>query len=235
MPKARRKSPHILYPSTRQQIESVQKKLPTFNPRDLRSLVNAAKKAELGNVNKAFTNEYEARVHEQETELLRGLGINPGEPNAWREAFRLLATYDRGLGQISWTPQRSNKGNASRWTNDHNLNLLREVTILKGSGLSEREAIKRLARDKSKRALFPYRPQRSGDETQAAELKRYEAALRQQIQHLKAKSNLDSIFRVLAGAYRGNLSAIEQVLAQYDDAHTIDYLVNLELDQKDTS
>jgi hypothetical protein len=230
MPKAQRKSPHILYP-TRGRLESVQKRLPTFSPLDFRHLVNAAKKSEPDDVRQAFINEYEARVHEQEAELLRGLGINPTEPDAWHEAFQRLAMYDRGLGQISWTPQRPR--NATRWTNDHNINLLREVMILEMSGISERQAIKRLARDKTKQKLFPYKPQRSGDATRATELKRYESALRKQIQHLKAESGPDSLFRILAGAYRGNLSVIERILAQYDDPLNLDYLANYELGQKD--
>jgi hypothetical protein len=65
MPKALRQSPDILYPSTREQLESVHKRLPRFSPLDLRSLVNAAKTAEPGNVQQAFINEYGARIHEK--------------------------------------------------------------------------------------------------------------------------------------------------------------------------
>ncbi len=91
------------------------------SPLDLRSLVNAAKTAEPGNVQQAFINEYGARIHEQEAELLHGLGINPSEPNVWRKAIRRLAMYDRGLGQISWPPRRPTNRNATGWTNEHNL------------------------------------------------------------------------------------------------------------------
>ena len=232
MSTARRKSPDVLYPSTREQIESVRRRLPIFGPLDLRSLANAAKKAEPGDVEQAFINEYRAQVDEQEAELLRGLGINPSEPNAWRKAFRRLATYDRGLGQISWPARRPTNRNAASWTNECNLNLLREVIILKRSGISEREAIKRLARDKTKRKLFPYKPHFSVDTTRATELKRYESALRKQIEHLKTQSGPDSLLRILVGAQRGDLSPIERILAQYDDPLNLDYLANFEPTKK---
>jgi hypothetical protein len=106
------------------------------------------------------------------------------------------------------------------------------VIILKRDGISEREAIKRLARDKTKRKLFPYKPHFSVNTTRATELKRYESALRKQIQHLKAEAGPDSLLRILAGAHRGNLSVIERILAPYDDPLNLDYLANFELDQK---
>jgi hypothetical protein len=88
--------------------------------------------------------------------LLRRLEIDASKPDAWQRGFFRLANLHHGVGQLAWYPRRINR-NASTWTSDDDLALLREVMILQQQGLSERRAVKKLVADPKKRKLFPYR------------------------------------------------------------------------------
>jgi hypothetical protein len=76
-----------------------------------------------------------------------------------REAFFLgaLSPWCRLYRLVS---RRTNR-NAATWQEDHDIALLHEVAILRSEGLSERLAIKRIAADRKKRHLFPYREQKN--------------------------------------------------------------------------
>jgi Tripartite tricarboxylate transporter family receptor len=93
-------------------------------------------------------------------ELLRCLGIDASKADAWQRGFFRLGNLHHGVGQFAWYPRRTNK-NASTWTSDHDLALLREVMILRQQGLSERRAVKKLVADPKKRELFPSALRRS--------------------------------------------------------------------------
>lgn len=120
----------VLFPPSENSREA-RKRLPTFKPIHLRAVVKNAREQKTTGLA-----EFRRRSLEQAISLLQQFGIDPADPEAWKKGFYILATYDRRLGHLAWSPQRTNK-NATRWTNEHILNLFREVTILKGKGCSE--------------------------------------------------------------------------------------------------
>src|ERR1700676_5054972 len=141
---------------TTKQLNAGRSKLPIYGPLDLRDLVNKAKARGGEDVDAAFTLEYKKAIKDRASALLKLLVVDHSHPEAWYIGFVLLATYFRGLAQLRWKPKPTNR-NAARWMPDHDLNLIREVTILKAKGLSERKAISTIAADKTKGKLLPYR------------------------------------------------------------------------------
>lgn len=227
MTRAQKKRDTVLLLPPREDLRRAQKRLPEFKPLDFRALVASAREQNELGVGNAFIAEYRRCSSEQAMSLLGHFGIDPADPKAWEKAFYRLATYERGLGHIAWSPQRTNK-NAARWTNDHDLNLIREVTILTAKGVSERKAISQIAHDQGKRKLFPYRPQRAGLERKGTVTKRYEAALWRRLQHLKASASLDSLFGLFGRVERGDLDPFERILRMLDDSHASSQLVKIE-------
>ena len=96
----------------------------------------------------------------QMQKLLRGLGVDPSRPDAWKRGFFLLAYYHHGVGHLAWHPRRTNR-NAAKWTRAQDLELLRQVIMLTRDGLSQRRAIAKVAADPRKMRLFPYRENKS--------------------------------------------------------------------------
>jgi hypothetical protein len=226
MPKSRKKSQRVLLLPSIDQLRTRRRKLPAFPAIDLQALVGDARGQGTDNEDKALLTNYRALCDEQATRLLRDLGLDPADSMAWQKGFYLLAFWDRGLGHVAWSPPRTNR-NASRWTHTHNLSLLMEVAARTATGLSQREAVRRLAHDRAKRKLFPYRPQRPGFEPKGSVQERYEAALWRQYQHLVAKKSEDWLDWLFGPSHRQGLSALEQMLQDLNEAYRHTNLVKI--------
>jgi hypothetical protein len=225
MRRARKKRHTKLLWPPKELLEPAQKKLTVAEPLDLRVLVKNSRKKRKDGTSDVF-DEFRRCYQEQVTNLLRQLGIDPTDPNAWQKGFYKLATYDRGAGHLCWSPRRTNR-NAGRWTNEHDLNLLGEVVRLRAEGLSEREAVRRLSRDPTKRGLFPYRPRRAGFEPKGTATQRYEAALWARLQHLKDSATGDSLLALFGYVARDDIDPFERILHDLDHAHSQSQLVKI--------
>ncbi|MGB8738914.1 MAG: hypothetical protein WCD52_01295 [Xanthobacteraceae bacterium] len=226
MPKSRKKSQRVLLLPSINQLRTRRRKLPAFPAIDLQALVGDAQGQGTDDEDKALLTNYRALCDEQASRLLRDLGLDPADSMAWQKGFYLLAFWDRGLGHVAWSPQRTNR-NASRWTHTHNLSLLMEVAARTAAGLSQRKAVRQLARDPVKRKLFPYRPQRSGSEPKGSEQERYEGALWRQYQHLVTKQSEDWLDWLFGLSHRQGLSPLEQMLVDLNEAHRHTQLVKI--------
>ena len=212
--KARKQRSKIsLFPKD-QEVKSARRKLPVFDPHDLRSLISEAKTNDKADVDTAFFFAFRRRNDTQMKELLRHLGVDPSRPDAWERGFFQLALLHHGVGHLAWYPRRTNR-NSATWTSTHDLALLREVIILRQKGLSEHRAVKKLAADPKKRKLFPYRRHGYWFST-AEDPQKREAALWARLQKLKASARGTSIVDLLVGVSQDGLSSIERRLYELD-------------------
>jgi hypothetical protein len=205
-----------------QRFRAERKKLPVFKPLDLRSLVGEGAKS--GDSKLAVMHAFRRRNEMQLQELLHCLGLDRSQPDAWQKGFFFLAYYNYGVGHIAWYPRRTNR-NAARWTVDHDFDLLREVVKLTNDGLSERRAIKRLAFDRKKQQLFPYREQQHRHFAKGTEQKRREEALWARLQKLKASANARSILNLIVGDRDDRLSFYERTVRDLDASNARSELV----------
>jgi hypothetical protein len=166
-----------IFPSDQRLLE-MRNKLPEFAPHDVQSLIEEAR----GN-NEEELYVYRRRTVSQLNELLKFMSIDPSRSDAHSRGFFRLAQMCCGTGRLASYRNRTNRS-AATWTFNHDMNLLREVTILQGKGFTQRGAVKKLVADKSKRRLFPYREHRRV--SAAGEQQRREAALWARLQKLKA-------------------------------------------------
>jgi hypothetical protein len=204
----------VLFPD--QRIMANRKNLPKFKPVNLRELVEDATTAEFAEQDLSIITALRRRVEAQEEKLLRCLGVDPADPRAWHKGFHFLALYHHTLGHLAWYPKRSSQ-QAAKWTPNDDLNLLREVTLLKNQGVSERSAIKKLAANPKKYGLFPYRTQSQRHDPKKNEQENRADALRARLAKLKSSANLDSLLEMLCGVRRNKLSLYEGVLHDLDN------------------
>jgi hypothetical protein len=218
---ANRRKRILLFPNKYQSIKAQRKKLPVFEPHDIRSLISEAKgKSD----NFAVLRALRRRNELQMKELLERLGLDPALPDAWQRGFFFLAHYHHGVGCIGWYPRRTNR-NAVTWQVDHDIALLRELMISRSEGLSERRAIKKIAADRKKRHLFPYREQKYRPSAKGTEQKRREDALRARLNKLKASARTNSILELMSGDPKEPLSGYEKALLDLDKANAVLMLV----------
>ena len=208
-----RKSYSIVQHPDPRKLNATRKRLPKFKPHDLQPILNAARAVEGQSWSDHAVLEIRRRNQKQMADLLRRLGVDPSQPDAWQRGFFLLAFYHHGVGNLTWRIPRTNR-NAATWTNAADLNLLREVTtLMAAAGISELQAIKRIVSDPQKRKLFPYREQNrigSHSSLQNEKVKR-QTALRRRLQHLKASSSWDSVMDLLLGSGWRTQAAIEPI------------------------
>lgn len=213
MPSKRKRRSKIFIPRSEKEFKAERKKLPIFEPQDLRLLVN---KTMSGQPDTGVLVAFRRRNDDQLKNLLRCLGVDPSRPDAWLRGFLLLAYYHHGVGHLAWYSRRTNS-NAAKWTTTHDLDLLREVLLLKEKkrGLSDRNAIKKLAADRKKRQLFPYRNQER-PHAKGTEQQRCEAALRARLQKIKAGEHGRDLYTLMVGVNRDGLGFYERVLHDLD-------------------
>ena len=152
--KARKQRSKILLFPKDHELKSARRKLPRFDPHDLRSLITEAKTNDNADVDTAFLLAFRRRNDTQMKELLRRLGVDPSRSDAWERGFFHLASLHHGVGHLAWYPHRTNR-NSATWTPTHDLALLREVIVLRQKGLSERRAVKKLALTQKSGGYFP--------------------------------------------------------------------------------
>ena len=124
-----RKSYSIVQHPDPRKLNATRKRLPKFNPHDLQPILNAARAVEGQSWSDHAVLEIRRRNQKQMADLLRRLGVDPSQPDAWQRGFFVLAFYHHGVGNLTWRIPRTNR-NAATWTNAADLNLLREVTTL---------------------------------------------------------------------------------------------------------
>lgn len=206
--KSKRRGPTPIFPPEGSR-EALREKLPQFQPHDISALIAEAKSTAKTDIDRAILVALRRRTNEQLLELLRCLGIDPSDRRAWEKGFYLLAFCHHGAGQISVYQSRTNR-NAAKWTPSHDYLLLREVMIFTRNGLSERDAVKKLAADKTKMSQFPYRPW--GHSSTRSEAKNREDALWARWQRLKSAGRDHSSLARILGADDGGLSSMEALL-----------------------
>ena len=199
--------------------------LPKFRPHDLRSLVDAAHQNDPLNCDHAVIFEIRRRNSEQMIELLRDLGIDPSQPDAWQRGFFLLAHFYHNVGNISWSQKRTNS-NAIKWSKHHDLELIREVVIRKAQGLTERRAIATLAADPEKMRLFPYSPQKRRSDPRMNSKRQREATLWARLQHIKSSSNEKTLREALCGTCPNGGGRIERALHYLDNHYSLELVKN---------
>ena len=221
---ARKKPTQILMVPTDDHIKAQCKKLPRFKPHDFRSVVSEARaSAKQSDLDQEVMLALKRRNERQSIELLRQLGIDPSQPDAWQKGFLWLAHYHYGVGRLAWHRPRTNR-NAANWKESDNLNLLMEVTKLMATGLSELQAINRIVSNPQTRRLFPHREQRDRSDfhsTVKNKEKRRQAALWRRLQYLKASSTEKTILDQLLGPGWNAQSFSERSLHALD--HPLDY------------
>jgi hypothetical protein len=210
----------ILIGHTDEHIKARCKKLDLFKPHDFRSVISEARaSAKNSDLDQEVMLALKRRNERQLIDLLRRLGIDLSQPDAWQKGFLRLAHDHYGVGRLAWHRPRTNR-NAANWKESDNLNLLMEVTRLKATGLSELRAINRIVSNPQTRRLFPYREQPNRSDfhsTVRNKEKRRQAALWRRLQHLKASSTEKAILDQLLGPGWNAQSASECAL------HALDY------------
>jgi hypothetical protein len=96
----------VLHPDPRR-FNAERKKLPIFKRHDLQSIFNVAQPdgGQLSPNEPVL--ELRRRNQKQMVDLLRWLGIDPSQPDAWEKGFFLLAHYHHGVGHLTWRIPRT--------------------------------------------------------------------------------------------------------------------------------
>jgi hypothetical protein len=175
-------------------LEAERKQLPFFEPYETRTLLADAARANNGNAtDAAIADVYDQHCRAQIVQLLRVLGCDPKDKQFWPKAFMQLARLHHNVGRLVhyWRlPQ-----NAKAWTVEDESILLCGVYSLVQTGLSEREAVRRIADAK----VFPHYERQSwqrpsGDASRIAR----QRALWRKYQRLREQSKVpDRIARQL--------------------------------------
>jgi len=210
----RKERMQIVLGHTDEHIKAYCKKVRLFEPHDLRSLISKAR-ASGGDSEreKAVLLAIKERNQLQMVDLLRQLGIDSSQYDAWQRGFLRLACCHYGVGRLALRHARTNR-NAVTWRASDDLKLLEEVSKLRAAGKSETQAIKQIVANPKTRRLFPYGEKnriRSYYSEQNAKQKR-EVALRRRLQHLKKSSNENSILDQLLGRGRDAQGVFERLL-----------------------
>jgi hypothetical protein len=94
------------------------RKIPKFKPHNFSSLTREAEAEGPQATIDTIFRVYGLRTWDQIFHLLKSLGCDPSDPDAFKIGFRQLAMRDYGAGQIAFSPRRTNK-NATNWTPAH--------------------------------------------------------------------------------------------------------------------
>jgi hypothetical protein len=175
-------------------LEAERKQLPFFEPYETRKLMADAARANNGNASDAaIADAHNQHCRAQITQLLRALGCDPNDKQFWPKAFMKLARLHHNVGRL--VHHLRLPPNAKAWTVEDESILLCGVYALVQTGLSEREAVRRIADAK----VFPHYERQSwqrpsGDATRIAR----QRALWRKYQQLREQSKVpDPIARQL--------------------------------------
>jgi hypothetical protein len=215
---ARKERIRIFVGDTDEHIKAQHKKISLFKPHNLQSQIREAR-ASRGDsgLDQAVVLVLKRHNQLQLVDLLRRLGIDPLQSDACQRGFLELACLHYGVGRLALHHSRTNR-NPAKWTPKHDLELLREVTKLKATGISELQAVKQIVSNPKTRRLFPYgEKNRTGSHYSVQnENQKREAALRRHLQHLKSASNESSILNQLLGPGWNAQGDFERFLHAFD-------------------
>ena len=191
----------VIFPDT-QELKERRKNLPKFKPLEIDEFAKRTRAHD--NPADDFerpTETLRRETNRQMLELLRRLGVDPAQPDAWRKGFFWLASYHHGAGHFVYYRPKMHR-NAARWTHEHDLILLSETIKLRATGLSELAALKRIASQSELKRLLPYRAQqnRALGDSRATELRKRVAALRRRLHELKSGASEKSLLDQLLGS-----------------------------------
>jgi hypothetical protein len=154
MPKRARARQALLPDDAR--IAARRRALPNFDPYDsgqLRADADALEQAARDNGEHLTGDEAIGRAlyrlqSKQLYELLQAMGVDLRSPNLWRDAFVRLAEIHHNVGRLiyRWTPGKKKNMKSSLNKVAKSVALVREVGEIVSAGVSEREAIRRLAK-----------------------------------------------------------------------------------------
>jgi hypothetical protein len=175
-------------------LEAERKQLPFFEPYETRKLLADAARAHNGNASDAAIAEvYDQHCRAQIAQLLRALGYDPNDKQFWPKAFMKLARLHHNVGRL--VHRLRLPPNAKAWTMEDESLLLLGVYQLVQTGLSEREAVRKIADAK----VFPHYERQSWErQSGQASRRARQLALWRKYQRLREQSKgPDSIARQL--------------------------------------
>ena len=181
--RANRRSRSIYLP-TEDALEAERKQLPFFEPYETKRLLADAARANNGNASDAaIADVYNKHLRAQTIQLLRALGYDPNNKQCWPNAFMKLARLHHNAGRL--VHRLRLPPNAKAWAAEDESALLCAVYASVQGGLSEREAVRRMADAKT----FPHYERQSwkrpsGHATRIAR----QLALRRKYRRLRAQS-----------------------------------------------
>jgi hypothetical protein len=125
-------------------LEAERRQLPFFEPYETSRLLADAARANNGNATDAAIAEvYDQHCRDQAVQLLRALGCDPNDKQIWPKAFMKLARLHHNVGRLVLRLRLPL--NAKAWTVEDESTFLCTVYASVLGGLSEREAVRRIA------------------------------------------------------------------------------------------
>lgn len=178
-------------------------RLTQFEPHKLDDIVQdaGATSEQLSNNADTVLTSFRRKNDEQIEQLLREMHIDLEEPDAWRKAFFRLAAIHHGVGGLSKTHRRQKNKNAKTWTSEQHLLFYQMMQMLLLDGISEREAVKKIANDKEKWQQFPNQGQNKPSSTSDGASKRQAALRARWVKIIKLAPPPGSLLRALVGDY----------------------------------
>src|SRR6476646_26440 len=141
--RAERRSRSVYLP-TEDALEAERKQLPFFEPYETRKLMAEAARTNNGNVSDAaIADVYNKHCRTQTVQLLRALGCDLNDAQVWAKAFMKLARLHHNAGRL--VHHLRLPPSAKVWTVEDESALLCAVYASVQGGLSEREAVRRMA------------------------------------------------------------------------------------------
>jgi hypothetical protein len=141
--RAKQQSRSICLPPE-ESLEAERKQLPFFEPYETRTLLADAARANNGNATDAgIAKVYDQHWRDQTIQLLRALGCDPNDKQFWPKAFMKLARLHHNVGRLVLRLRLPL--NAKAWTVEDESTFLCTVYASVLGGLSEREAVRRIA------------------------------------------------------------------------------------------
>jgi hypothetical protein len=163
-------------------LEAERKQLPFFEPYETKRLLADAARANNGKASDAaIAKVYNERCRAQTIQLLRTLGCDPSDKQFWPKAFMKLARLHHNVGKLVHRLGLRPKA----WTLQDEATFLCAVFASVQGGLSEREAVRRIADAK----VFPHY-ERQSSQRQSGHPSRIarQQALWRKYQRLRAQS-----------------------------------------------
>ena len=165
-------------------LEAERKQLPFFEPYETGKLLADAARANNGPASDAaIADVYDRHLRAQIIQLLRALGCDPNDKQIWPKAFMKLARLHHNVGRLVLRLRLPL--NAKTWTVEDDSTFLCMVYASVLGGLSEREAVRRIADAED----FPYYERQSSRRPsgRASRIARQQAHWRK-YQRLRAQS-----------------------------------------------